>query len=484
MCRGEVSRAHATLVASAVRIAECAGLNKDGIEQNWSPITTHVGRMIWHQLCFLDIRAFEAQCPRAIIRKGFFTTRFPLNVDDTELERPNPPQRDAKKWTDMTLSRIRMECNELLREIYFDRERVGPEPDQISVPEILRKVHRFRIQMKKKYMTMIDDSSPVQHYGRLNLELHPRRTYAIVLHPYHMSVTETMPGKTTTTQVETRKTDFESPAPLREAMINAGLETMEIVQEIETSADLRPWSWYKGALQSHHYALLLLVEFFVYPEHPEAERAWRSLEWVFDVPHCIPRAEKGRYVVTRVRDKMDKYVKARRLRCPREMEEKMMVSEQEKSPMPIVSREEDRETLLTGGSRLTGTVSATLTQANTDSSNINFDSYLQTRDTILPAQERFSHQRQVASHNVSGPGDLPMTYDDVPRCVPDSLPKVPNAKTKVFPMNFVRGLLIRRYCANARVRPSSKKSSLRLQSPAATLKAVPPKPWAVHSTSP
>lgn len=107
LCRSEISRAHSALAGTAIRLAECMGLHRDGSHYGLDPVEIHVRRLIWYQLCWLDIRTCEASGPRPQIRKEDFDTRFPLNVNDVDLESSNPPTRDAECWTDMTFTRMR-----------------------------------------------------------------------------------------------------------------------------------------------------------------------------------------------------------------------------------------------------------------------------------------------------------------------------------------------------------------------------------------
>ena len=193
-----MGRVHSSLIASAIRIAECMGLHRDGTEYGLSPVETHVRRMIWYQLCFLDLRTYEAQGPRPIIRTEDFTTKFPLNIDDNELELDPPSHEDADRWTDMTLSRIRMESNEAIRKIYVDRERVGKGSDCISVTSLLWDIFVFKNQLIENYQHMLDAQDPIQDYALQLIYFQPARMHAMVLHRHHMSVEERMPGKITT----------------------------------------------------------------------------------------------------------------------------------------------------------------------------------------------------------------------------------------------------------------------------------------------
>lgn len=196
MCRGVISRTLATLVASAIDLARGMGLNNDGTYYGYDAVVTQVHRMIWHQLCFLDIRVCEAQSPRARIRKDEFNTEFPLNVDDSELETSDLHQTGSQRWTVMTLSIARMECNEKIRKIYAARQRTrqGGDSDSAYIKKMLEMIYEFRQYMEEKYHPMTDVGIPIQNYTRLVIDLQCRRMHAIVLYQYHMSTRGRMPG--------------------------------------------------------------------------------------------------------------------------------------------------------------------------------------------------------------------------------------------------------------------------------------------------
>lgn len=91
---------------------------------------------------------------------------------------------------------------------------------------------------------------------------------------------------------------------------------MEAAIELETSPDLRPWAWYTGAHQQYHYGLLLLLEIFAFPMRKEADRIWTCLDYIFEVPPHLSRDQKGRWILTEIRDKTATYQSARKLRAP------------------------------------------------------------------------------------------------------------------------------------------------------------------------
>ena len=290
------------------------GLHRDGTGYSLGSVETHVRRMIWYQLCFLDIRTCEAQGPRPGIREDEFDTRFPLNVNDVELESPNPPIESATRWTDMTLSLIRWECVEMHRVVWFDRPRL--EKKKITLTAALGKVENFRRTMKEKYLPMIDDSIPIQHEGRLLLEILTLRMHAMLLHKYHNSVSQTIPGKSFVQCRNLQKAYELFIDRLRQIIITSGVEAMEAAIELETALALSPWAWYVGAHQQYQYGLLLLLEIFAFPMRKEADRIWACLDYIFEVPSQLSREQKGRWILTEVRDKTRIYASARKVRAP------------------------------------------------------------------------------------------------------------------------------------------------------------------------
>ena len=169
------------------------GLHRDGTDYGLGPVEIHVRRLIWYQLCFLDIRTAEAQGPKPGIRQEDFDTKLPLNVDEAELEKSYPPTKSAKRWTDMTLPLIRMECHEMHRVIWIDRPRL--EQKQISLTALLGKIENFRRMMDKKYLSLIDENVPIQRCAHLLLIQLCVRMHIMVLHRYHNGVSNTIPGK-------------------------------------------------------------------------------------------------------------------------------------------------------------------------------------------------------------------------------------------------------------------------------------------------
>lgn len=296
MCRAEISRAHSVLVGTAIRLGECMGLHRDpGDVYGLPPVECHVRRLIWAQLCFLDVRTCESQGPRPNIKREDYDTRFPLNINDADLLDLDPRETDGR-WTDMSFSRMRFECNEMHRVVWQDRIRL--EKKQISLTHVLGKIESFRAAMMCKYNPIMDDKIPLQHAARLLLDLQLLRMHIMVLHRYHNSVTVRIPDR------------------LRQIILTSGTKSMEAAIKLETIPELAPWRWYCGAYNQWQTAFLLLVEIYTYPMRKEADRIWDIIDYVFEPDRSLSHSMKGRILLSELRDKTAIYRDIRKVRAP------------------------------------------------------------------------------------------------------------------------------------------------------------------------
>jgi hypothetical protein len=276
------------------------GLHRDGETYGMNPLETHVRRLIWHQLCFLDIRTCEAQGPKPQIRRDDFDTKLPLNVDDVDLHASGRPAVSADRWTDATFSLIRFEINEMMRTIWIDRPRI--ERRKITLTAVLSKIETFRTNMAAKYDRLMDDRIPLQKCAKIVKALLLSRLHVMVLHPYHNSVVSPMPDR------------------LRKIMIASGTTALETAVALETLPEVRNWAWYAGAYQQYHAAFLLLMEVYVYPNLKEGDRIWACLDWIFECDPTENRGLKARKVLSELQRKTAVYQSMRGMRAPVVME--------------------------------------------------------------------------------------------------------------------------------------------------------------------
>ena len=275
----------------------------------------HVGRLIWYQLCILDIRTTESAAPRPLIRHEEYSTKFPLNVDDDDLEYCS---HDLARFTDMTSSLVDMRCIEVIRSLYRDRANIKRVEDGRSLlDQLLTRVADFREKLLTDYGDFLDEREPIQYFTKLKIDLYTSRMYAIILQHYEYPAKAEWSGKQTMT-LRFSNIDIRFPAQLLHIFVARGIDNLEVSMAMGTNRMFKPWQWYLGAIHQHHYALGMLMEFHVRPEQQEAERVWNCLDWVFDVPpmyRSLAMQHKSRLVLTEIRDQLIKYLATQRLRC-------------------------------------------------------------------------------------------------------------------------------------------------------------------------
>jgi hypothetical protein len=297
LCRGEVSRAHSALVGTVIRLAECMGMHRDPSIFQLSPVEVFIRRLIWHQICFLDIRTCEATGPRPQIRSDDFDTKFPLNVNDEDLEHGLDPKEDSKSFTDMTIARIRFECNEMLRHIWHTRPRVAKKKTTLTA--LLTSIQRFQQKMEQIYLPMLDRRVPLHFLASQFYGIYSARFYVSVLNFYATNSTRLMPER------------------LRDIMVGSCVRIIEHSMTIESTPALSLWTWYLGAIHQYHCAILLLTELHVQPKEKEFRvRAWRCLDYAFQLPPELHNMDKARIIISELANRFEAYTSLRRMRAP------------------------------------------------------------------------------------------------------------------------------------------------------------------------
>ncbi|CAO2656321.1 Nn.00g051240.m01.CDS01 [Neocucurbitaria sp. VM-36] len=312
LCRNEVSRAHSALTGTLIRLAECMGLHRDPTTYSTSPIEIHIRRLVWYQICFLDLRTAEATGPRPQIRPDDYDTRFPLNIDDDDLDRAENGEsgvdvrKDRKYFTDMTITRMRFECYEMHRFLWNERPKLelkGADSERkVTITSLLLRVQSFKAAMEKTYVPMLSKNTPLHALASEIYGIISDRLYILLLQKYLSSDRSKMPDR------------------LRQVIMSAAVMILEHSMTIEQQPALSSWSWYIGALHQYHVTLLLLNELYAGSREPAFEqRIWRCLDFAFELPSGLSNLEKVRMVLEDLVGKTQIYASMKRVRVPKHM---------------------------------------------------------------------------------------------------------------------------------------------------------------------
>lgn len=116
------------------------------------------------------------------------------------------------------------------------------------------------------------------------------------------------------------------PERLVDVVWHAGLNSCELHIVMETDPRFEPWWWYASASQNWHTALLMFAEITRKPDRPDADRAWRVLDYVFELPKQYSPREKMIHLAYQARSRMGEYERRRRRRLPVELQRSLGVT--------------------------------------------------------------------------------------------------------------------------------------------------------------
>ncbi|KAF2750360.1 hypothetical protein M011DRAFT_465126 [Sporormia fimetaria CBS 119925] len=274
LCRAQISRATSVVVGALVRLAQCIGIHRlsHTSANSLAPLQRHVRSLLWYQICFLDFKTAEAQGPHPSIRTDDFDIALPMNVDDDVFEFGSPKWQHhptpVQGWTDVTLSLIRYECNELHRLIF--RGRIEMDRKAITLHDLRAQVEARKRQIHSKYVRFLDARVPIQRYAGLVATLLMARCDYMLLYR-HLPQTTLQPRT-------------ESENCLRDVLLTAALTTLEIGATLDTLPSLSQWVWYSTTYQQYHAVLLLLTELYRTPDLARKERMMTIIDHIFG--HC------------------------------------------------------------------------------------------------------------------------------------------------------------------------------------------------------
>jgi hypothetical protein len=286
------------------------GLHRDPSTYSTNPVEVQVRRLIWYQICFLDLRTCEATGPRPQIRRDEYDTRFPLNVEDDDLDRAaqcgHNLTQDSKSFTPMTITRMRAECIEMYRMIWTERPKLQRKTEagekKTTLTGLLARIQSFRAAMEKAYLPMMSRDNPLHAVAMEMYGILSSRLYLATLHPFASSDKRKMPER------------------LRQIMISSCIMIVEHSMNIEEQPALMQWSWYVGALHQYHSVMLLLSEMYVTAVDAElSARIWRCIDYAFELPSSLGEKEKIRFLLSELVERTGSYASIRGLRAPSDM---------------------------------------------------------------------------------------------------------------------------------------------------------------------
>ena len=163
-CHAEVSESQLELVTALIQLAKRAHLHLQPQGLSISLVECQIRRLLWHQICFLDLRTADIFGSQPIIGDNALDTPLPLNVNDEALETSNDHPLTSR-WTDATFTLLRYECYQVHRLIFEKTKEV--ENNMTDLDSVRRLVDRHKAAIEEKYLNHLDETIPIQHYAKV-----------------------------------------------------------------------------------------------------------------------------------------------------------------------------------------------------------------------------------------------------------------------------------------------------------------------------
>lgn len=250
----------------AIRMGQALGLHRDGTHfEHLSPYEIEMRRRVWWALCMMDVRASEDQGTDYTIARGSFDTKFPLNINDADIEPGTtkmPTEREG--ITDMTFLLVSYEISEVTKQMMAPSAKEGA-PGIEEQSRLLSEIYR---KLDRGYLQYSAESGNITYWVAVIIA---RLVMAKMTLFIYLPILFSSPSEHFSDKVKTK-------------LLVAAIETAEYNHALNAEEACRHWRWVYQTY-THWYAIVyLLIEISRRPWSPIVERAWVALQSQWLIP--------------------------------------------------------------------------------------------------------------------------------------------------------------------------------------------------------
>ncbi|KAI2473126.1 fungal-specific transcription factor domain-containing protein [Annulohypoxylon bovei var. microspora] len=265
--RHDSSRFVWMMTGLAIRMGQALGLQRDGSRfAHLTPYEVEMRRRVWWSLCAVDVRASEDQGTDLTITQGSFDTRFPLNINDADIDpetKETPKEREG--ITDMTFSIVFAGQTAVTQQLMALSLKDGTS----RLDEQSRLINEFYERLDKSYLQYSNETSNIAYWVTVTVtRLLVAKMSLIIYFPVLFCPNE-------------HSSDSED---LRARLFIAAIEVAEYNHALNAESACRNWRWIFQTY-THWYAIVyMLIEAARRPWSPAVERAWVALHSHWLIP--------------------------------------------------------------------------------------------------------------------------------------------------------------------------------------------------------
>lgn len=249
-----------------IRMSQYLGLQRDGTSLvGLSPYEIEIRRRVWWAVCTIDLKVSEDQGTDLAIKNGTFDTKFPLNINDADIDvdtKEMPPEREGV--TDMTFAYISAGLCDVTKQLLASTV----STDAAGLEEQNHLVNGIYRTYEENYLRHTDGSGDITYWVSVTIaRLVMAKLRLMVFLPVLFS-----------DQSETFSDE------LRTNLMVSALEIIEYNHALNAEERCRKWRWIYQ-IYSHWYATVyLMIEVSRRPWSSTIERAWVALHSIWLLP--------------------------------------------------------------------------------------------------------------------------------------------------------------------------------------------------------
>lgn len=183
------ARVMSTLTSLLVRLANNAGIHRDGTHFKLPPFMVEMRRRLWWSICVLDSRASEDTGYDTMIPPGKVDTQLPLNINDSDLypSMTHLPQ-PMVGLTDMTFSVVRFESVRIFQTLQHISSGSIDKSGRPSAAQCLKDktdaISGIENRLNELYLKHLDLSNPLAWFTSTICSIVFTKMRLVTYHPY------------------------------------------------------------------------------------------------------------------------------------------------------------------------------------------------------------------------------------------------------------------------------------------------------------
>jgi hypothetical protein len=269
------ARAMSTLTSLLVRLANNAGIHRDGTHFKMPPFMVEMRRRLWWSICVLDSRASEDTGYDTMIPFGKVDTQLPLNVNDSDLyaNMEHLPQPRVG-LTEMTFSVVRFESVQVFQNLQDMSSGPMGKNGRPSAAQCLKDktdaISGIEHRLHELYLKNLDLSNPLAWFTSTICAIVFTKMRLVAYHPFLK-----------------RGSSAGFSSDIKDRLFAESTAVIENWVRLNEEESTRRWRWLCETYFQWYALTFLLLELCERTSGEPVDRAWHAVNSALRLGHQI-----------------------------------------------------------------------------------------------------------------------------------------------------------------------------------------------------